>query len=73
MLTLASLVGGSAFSYSAAAIPLAPLGKGTDTVGGAKLPQPSLRQVQVRDPRLQYFALAGALPLACVLVWHAQL
>ncbi len=31
----------------AQAIPLAPLGKGSDTIGGPKLQQPSLKQVQV--------------------------
>ena len=34
----------------AQAIPLAPLGKGSDTIGGPKLQQPSLKQVQVLPP-----------------------
>lgn len=40
-------MGGFLVSTDAYAIPLAPLGRGSDTIGGTKLQQPSLKQVQV--------------------------
>lgn len=33
---------------TAAALPLAPLGRGSDTIGGPKLQQPGLKQVQAK-------------------------
>lgn len=47
ILTLASISGVLLVCDTAQAIPLAPLGKGSDTIGGPKLQQPSLKQVRV--------------------------
>ena len=47
LLALAGLSSSLMMSQQAAAIPLAPLGNSSDTIGGPKLQQPSLKQVQV--------------------------
>ena len=47
LLALAGLSSNLMMSQQAAAIPLAPLGNSSDTIGGPKLQQPSLKQVQV--------------------------
>ena len=49
-LSLTVLTGSFLVGKDAQAIPLAPLGKGSDTIGGPKLQQPSLKQVQVLSP-----------------------
>jgi len=52
LLSLTVLTGSFLVGKDAQAIPLAPLGKGSDTIGGPKLQQPSLKQVQVLPPVL---------------------
>lgn len=46
LVSLTLLAGSFMHSKNAQAIPLAPLGKGSDTIGGPKLQQPSLKEVQ---------------------------
>ena len=50
LVSLTVLAGSFLDGKDAQAIPLAPLGRGSDTVGGPKLQQPSLQQVQVPPP-----------------------
>ena len=50
LVSLTLLAGSFMHSKKAQAIPLAPLGKGSDTIGGPKLQQPSLKEVQVLPP-----------------------
>ncbi len=50
LVSLTVLAGSFLHGKNAQAIPLAPLGKGSDTIGGPKLQQPSLKQVQVLPP-----------------------
>ena len=45
--TLALVTGSLLICNTAQALPLAPLGRGSDTIGGPKLQNPSLKQVQV--------------------------
>ncbi len=47
LVSLTVLAGSFLDGKNAQAIPLAPLGKGSDAIGGPKLQQPSLKQVQV--------------------------
>lgn len=66
ILTLASISGVLLVCDTAQAIPLAPLGKGSDTIGGPKLQQPSLKQVReilARDlAEGQYFVTGDLTP-----------
>ena len=48
-----SIMGGFLVSTDAYAFPLAPLGRGSDTIGGPKLQQPSLKQVQVLPAKVK--------------------
>ena len=50
LVSLSVLAGSFLDCKDAQAIPLAPLGKSSDTIGGPKLQQPSLKQVQVLLP-----------------------